>query len=144
MNKMLPFLLFAFFGVSEAHEDHSSRHGGFVMMFLDLHLELVMPEEGGVEIFYSDDMRRDMPASVVSEVAVALHRPDGSQEPLEMNVSDQGDRWAGLSGPISDPKTIVRVEFFWQGQPVTLEVPASVMPRFARDTGMKNMGLSAD
>ena len=143
MNKMLPFFLFAFFGVSEAHEDHSSRHGGFVMMFLDLHLELVIPEEGGVEIFYSDDMRRDMP-SVVSEVAVALHRPDGSQEPLEMNVSDQGDRWAGLSGPISDPKTIVRVEFFWQGQPVTLEVPASVMPRFARDTGMKNMGLSAD
>ena len=30
------------------------------------------------------------------------------------------------------------------GYEVTLEVPASVMPRFARDTGMKNMGLSAD
>ena len=104
----------------------------------------MIPEEGGVEIFYSDDMRRDMPASVVSEVAVALYRPDGSEEPLEMNVSDQGDRWAGLCGPISDPKTIVRVEFFWQGQPVTLEVPASVMPRFAEDTKMKNMGLSAD
>ena len=144
MNRMLPFLLFAFFSVSEAHEDHSSRHGGFVMMFLDLHLELVIPEEGGVEIFYSDEMRRDMPASVVSEVAVALHRPDGSQEPLEMNVSDQGDRWAGFCGPISDPKTIVHVEFFWQGQPVTLEVPASVMPRFAADNEMKNMGLSAD
>ena len=70
MNKIFPFFLVAFFGVSEAHEDHSSRHGGFVMMFLDLHLELVIPEEGGVEIFYSDDMRRDMPASVVSEVAV--------------------------------------------------------------------------
>ena len=113
-------------------------------MFLDLHLELVIPEEGGVEIFYSDDMRRDMPASVVSEVAVALHRPDGSQEPLDMIVSDQGDRWAGLSGPISDPKTIVRVEFFWQGQPVSLEVPASVMPRFAGESEMMNMGVSAD
>ena len=99
MNKILPFFLFGFFGVSEAHEDHSSRHGGFVMMFLDLHLELVVPEEGGVEIFYSDEMRRDMPASVVSEVAVTLHRPDGSQEPLEMNVSDQGDRWAGFAVP---------------------------------------------
>ena len=88
MNKILPFFLFAFFGVSEAHEDHSPRHGGFVMMFLDLHLELVILEEGGVEIF-SDEMRRDIPASVVSEVVVAVHRPDGSQEPLEMNVSDQ-------------------------------------------------------
>ena len=144
MNRMLPFLLFAFFSVSEAHEDHSSRHGGFVMMFLDLHLELVIPEEGGVEIFYSDEMRRDMPASVVSEVVVAIHRTDGSQEPLEMNVSDQGDRWAGLCSPISDPMTIVRVEFFWRGQPVTLEVPVSVMPRFAGDTEMKNMGVSAD
>ena len=95
MNKMLPFFLFAFFGVSEAHEDHSSRHGGFVMMFLDLHLELVIPEEGGVEIFYSDDMRRDMPASVVSEVAVALHRPDGSQEPLEMNECQRSGRSVG-------------------------------------------------
>lgn len=143
MNRFILVVAVAFFSFVEAHEDHSSRHGGFVMMFLDLHLELVLPTEGGVEIFYSDEMRRDMPASVIPEVVVAVQRSNGSEEKLAMSVSDQGDRWMGSSSPITDPTTIVRVEFFWQGNPVTLDVPASMMPRFVEGHDVETMGKHA-
>jgi len=139
MNRLILSFAVTFMCFASAHEDHSSRHGGFVMMFLELHLELVLPKEGGVEIFYSDEMRRDIPASVIPDVTVAVQRSNGYEEKIEMSLSDQGDRWTGPSSPIIDPTTIVRVEFFWQGDLITLDVPASVMPRFVKAHDMTKM-----
>ena len=45
------------------------------MMFLEMHFEIVAPDTGGVRIYYSNEMRIDMPASVVSDVAVEIERP---------------------------------------------------------------------
>lgn len=111
-----------------AHEDHGARHGGFVMMFLQMHFELVLPSEGGVQIYYSDPMRMELPASVVADVAVEIERPDRSIEPVMMQISDSGDSWQGGSTPVTNPESIVRVAFMFQGEPFILDIPAMVFP----------------
>jgi hypothetical protein len=111
-----------------AHEDHSSRHGGFVMMFLEMHFELVLPEEGGVQLYYSDATRIEMPASVVSSVAIEIERPGLPTESVAMSISDSGDYWHGDSAVVVDPDSIVRVAFLYQGEPFILDIPYSVFP----------------
>lgn len=129
MNRFAITLLCALLSVSSttlAHEDHSSRHGGFVMMFLDLHFELVLPAEGGVSLYYSDSIRTPMPAAVVSDVAVEIERMGGSIESVFMQIGDSGEAWEGDSAPVLDAESIVRLAFLFQGEPFVLDIPASV------------------
>jgi|GEM_PF-915901 len=114
--------------LAAAHEDHSSRHGGFVMMFLDLHFELVVPPEGGVALYYSDSMRMPMPAAVVSDVAIEIERADSGIESVLMRISDSGEAWEGDSNPVTQEDSIVRVAFLFQGEPFVLDIPYSVFP----------------
>ncbi|MEQ8407859.1 MAG: hypothetical protein RKH07_06245 [Gammaproteobacteria bacterium] len=116
-----------------AHEDHGSRHGGFVMMFLELHFELVVPDEGGVQLYYSDAMRMELPAAVVSDVAIEIEREDYEIESVPMRISDSGDHWMGSSEPVDNPESIVRVAFLFQGEPFVLDIPAMVLPKFNTD-----------
>ncbi|GAB5498664.1 MAG: hypothetical protein PsegKO_09750 [Pseudohongiellaceae bacterium] len=111
-----------------AHEDHGSRHGGFVMMFLEMHFEIVVPDQGGVEIYYSDPLRTPLPAAVVSDVAVEIERAGNNIESVYMAISDSGEAWQGESAPVEDPETIVRVAFLFQGEPFVLDIPAAVFP----------------
>lgn len=118
-----------------AHEDHASRHGGFVMMFLEMHFEIVVPDEGGVQIYYSDPLRTPLPAAVVSDVAVEIERPGNTIESVFMTISDSGEAWEGESSPVENPETIVRVAFLFQGEPFVLDIPASVFPEDNGDGG---------
>ncbi len=133
----LTFLVLLFFAtkLSYAHEDHNSRHGGFVMMFLEMHFEIVAPDTGGVRIYYSNEMRIDMPASVVSDVAVEIERPGGIYESVTMSISDDGGHWGGDSSPIINPDSIVRLAFLFQGEPFVLDIPASVFPEPSNEHG---------
>lgn len=115
-------------GSINAHEDHASRHGGFVMMFLEMHFEIVVPDAGGVQIYYSDPLRTPLPAAVVSDVAVEIERPGNSIESVFMTISDSGEAWEGESSPVENPETIVRVAFLFQGEPFVLDIPAAVFP----------------
>jgi len=138
MNKLLKVLrkcqvtllisLLSMPGLLSAHEDHGSRHGGFVMMFLEMHFEIVAPDEGGVEIYYSDPLRTPLPAAVVSDVAVEIERAGNDIESVYMTISDSGEAWEGSSEPVLNPETIVRVAFLFQGEPFVLDIPAAVFP----------------
>ena len=128
-------LIFVIAQHSYAHEDHNSRYGGFVMMFLEMHFEIVAPETGGVRIYYSNEMRIDMPASVVSDVAVEIERSGGIYESVIMSISDDGGHWGGDSSPIINPDSIVRLAFLFQGEPFVLDIPASVFPEPSNEHG---------
>lgn len=125
----------------QAHEDHASRHGGFVMMFLEMHFEIVVPDEGGVQIYYSDPMRTPLPAAVVSDVAVEIERAGNNIESVFMRISDSGEAWEGESSPVEDPETIVRVAFLFQGEPFVLDIPAAVFPE---ETDANSMEMPMD
>ena len=103
------------------------------MMFLELHFELVVPDEGGVQLYYSDAMRMELPAAVVSDVAIEIEREDYEIESVPMQISDSGDHWMGSSKPVVNPGSIVRVAFLFQGEPFVLDIPAMVLPKFNTD-----------
>ena len=126
-------LIFFTAQLSYAHEDHNSRYGGFVMMFLEMHFEIVVPDNGGLKIYYSNEMRIEMPASVVSDVAVEIERPGGTFESVSMFISDDGGHWGGDSTPIIDPDSIIRLAFLFQGEPFVLDIPASVLPESSNE-----------
>lgn len=114
----------------EEHGNHDAKHGGFVMMYLDMHFELVVPEQGGIQLYYSDPLRNDLPAAVVADVSVEIERSGNNIEPVAMMISASGDHWMGDSMPVTNIEDIVRVAFLFQGEPFVLDIPAMVLPRF--------------
>lgn len=118
----------------EEHGDHDARHGGFVMMYGDLHFELVAKAAGAVELYYSDAVRAPLPAATASDVVVEIERTDGSIENVAMAISNDGEYWTGSSKPIEAPEDIIRVGFVFEGEPLVLDVPFSAMPAASADS----------
>jgi hypothetical protein len=118
-----------------AHGNHDPHHDGFVSMYLDLHIEVVAPAAGGVRLYYTDAVRAELPAAVVSDVEVQIERKRAKPETVTMSISPSGDFWHGRARPLTDPEAIIRVAFLFGGQPVILEVPARNLPRFSSTAG---------
>lgn len=114
----------------EEHGSHDASYGGLVMMYIDLHFEVVLPEEGGVRLYFSDATRAELPAAVVSNLEVELLREDAAPEFVAMTASPAGDYWLGDSTPVTNEETIIRVAFLFQNEPVVFELPARLFPSF--------------
>jgi hypothetical protein len=118
-----------------AHGNHDPHHDGFVSMYLDLHIELVLPASGGVQLYYTDATRAELPAAVFSDVAVEIERKRAKPETVTMSISPGGDFWQGKSKVVTDAEAMIRVAFLFEGKPVILEVPARNLPRLAKPVG---------
>src|SRR5690606_26086590 len=107
----------------EEHGNHDAAHGGFVMMYGDLHFELVAKAMGEVELYYSDAARAPLPAATASDVVVEIERTDGTTENVDMSINDDGAAWVGKAAPLTAPEDIVRVGFVFEGEPLVLDIP---------------------
>lgn len=125
----------------EPHGDHDAHHGGVVMMYKDLHFEVVLMPEGGVGVWFTDAQRNELPAVTVSDVVVEIEHADGATEYPTMRISDAGDHWLGETGLVEHPESIVRVGFLYEGEPWMLDLPASyLMP--GTDSAGTNTAMS--
>lgn len=121
----------------ELHGDHDAHHGGFVMMYEDIHFEVAAVPAGGIQIYYTNAARIELPAATVSDVAVEIVRPDTATEYVTMSISASGDFWEGSSAPVTETGAIVRVGFLYEGAPLMLDVPATALiPEPAAETAM--------
>lgn len=111
----------------EPHGDHDAHHGGFVMMYEDIHFEVAAPPSGGIQVYYTNAARVELPAATVSDVVVEIVQPGGATEALTMTISAGGDYWEGSSAPLVDAAAVVRVGFLYEGQPLMLDVPATAL-----------------
>jgi len=111
----------------ELHGDHDAHHGGFVMMYEDIHFEVAAAPTGGIQIYYTNAIRAELPAATVSDVAVEIVRPGSDTEYVSMGISAAGDFWEGDSAPVAEEGAIVRVGFLYEGQPLMLDVPATAL-----------------
>lgn len=92
----------------------------------DLHYEIVLTPAGGAELYLSDAVRNDLPASIVSDVAIEIDRPSNATkktERIDMTIDSSGERWEGAGTPVKEVDAIVRVAFTFQGDPVTVDLP---------------------
>jgi len=108
------------------HGDHNPHHGGVVMMKgEDLHYEVVLDPSGrSHQVFFSDAMREDLPASIATDVSITLKRPSVDDERITLAIDDAGESWIGHGTPVSDPdRTTARVAFAIRGESYWIDLP---------------------
>lgn len=90
----------------------------------ETHYEVVMRPEGRVELWLSDAIREDLPASLASRVEVTVTPGTGQPRRLPMALDDAGESWVGTGPPFpADPSTTVKVAYTLKGEPHEVEIP---------------------
>jgi hypothetical protein len=111
------------------HGDHNPHHGGVVMMRGDLHYEVVLDPAGKSQLFFSDAIREDLPASLASGVSITVRRTGEADEVVALEIDGSGESWIGSGRPVADPaKTMVRIAFTVGGEPYSIDLPFRPSP----------------
>ena len=108
-----------------AHYDHRPRHGGLVLMNGDTHFEVVLDTTGRYSVYFSSGVRTPLPASIASEVRIALIPTGRSRETIALETDPTNSLWVGRGTPIDDADAIVRVGYTADTTPYWIDVPAS-------------------
>ena len=107
------------------HGDHRPRYGGLVLMNGNLHFEVVAHPDGHYRVYFSDEVRRELPASTVSEVVLTVTRPHSRPETVILNVDEAGESWVATGKPLESPEATIRVAFVMDEKPYWIDVPWS-------------------
>jgi hypothetical protein len=126
-----------------AHGDHEPHHSGFVAMYQDLHFEVVMPEGGGIQLYFTDEARADLPAATVSDVAVEVERAGSKPEFVKMAIGANGDLWEGKVKALADARAVIRVAFLYKGAPAQFNISAANLPTQAKGVTAKDAAKPA-
>lgn len=110
-------------GVVGPHGDHTAHHGGLVLMNGDVHYEVVLAPDGRHQIWFSDAMRSELPASIASGVTIEVMRPEAPIELVPFTIDDAGEAWVATAKPLSGEGIMVKVRYALQGEPYEIEVP---------------------
>jgi len=110
-------------GITEPHGDHSAHHGGMVLMNGEVHYEVVLDPEGRYELWLSDAVRTELPASIASNVTVTVSRPNAEPETLRLAVDEAGESWVGTGKPVTGDSVMVKVNYDLRGEPHEVEIP---------------------
>ena len=110
-------------GITEPHGDHSPHQGGLVLMNGDVHYEVVMTPAGKYEVWFSDAVRAELPASVASNVRVQVTRPSAPVESVALAIDEAGESWMGQGQPVSGDGVMVKVTYDLKGTPSEVEMP---------------------
>jgi hypothetical protein len=116
-------------GGTVPHGDHDPHHGGVVMMRGDLHYEVVLDPSGKLQLFFSDAVREDLPASIASRVSITVRRDGQAEEVVALEIDGSGESWIGSARPVADPATAtVRIAFTVGGEPYSIDLPFRPLP----------------
>jgi hypothetical protein len=106
-----------------AHGNHDPKYGGFVLMNGEMHMEIVAKEDGRYTVYFSDAARRELPATVVSDVKLGITRTGFRAEPVDLKISDTGESWEGKGGFVDDRDATLKITFLYQGKLCTSDMP---------------------
>jgi hypothetical protein len=94
-----------------------------VLMNGDVHYEVVLDPAGRYELWLSDAVRTELPASIASNVTVTVVRADAEPETLRLAVDEAGESWVGAGGPVTGDSVMVKVNYDLRGEPHEVEIP---------------------
>jgi hypothetical protein len=110
-------------GVTGPHGDHTPHHGGLVLMNGDVHYEVVLASNGRHEVWFSDAMRNELPASIVPNVTFEVMRPGEAPETVRLVIDEAGEAWTAAARPLAGDGILVKVRYALDGTPHEIEVP---------------------
>ena len=89
----------------------------------DVHYEVVLASDGRHQLWFSDAVRSELPASVATGVTMEVARPDAPVEIVALRIDDAGEAWIADARRIEGEGVMVKVRFALQGEPHEIEVP---------------------
>ena len=107
------------------HGDHSPHKGGMVLMNADIHFEVVLSPAGKHQVWFSDAVRSELPASLVTGVTMTISRPGEPAEILALAIDDSGESWVAAGRPVAGANVDVKVRYSLQGEPYEIDLPFS-------------------
>jgi hypothetical protein len=110
-------------GITTPHGDHSAHHGGMVLMNGELHYEVVFDRGGKHQVWFSNAVREDLPASFASNVVMVVSRKNAPPEPLTLTIDDNGESWIANGKPVAGDDVMVKVSYSVKGDPFEVEIP---------------------
>lgn len=110
-------------GITTPHGDHSPHHNGIVLMNGELHYEVILSPEGRHQVWFSNAVREDLPASIARDVTMIVTRPKEAAEAIALEIDDAGESWVARGRPITSGETMVKLSYSVQGQPHEIEIP---------------------
>ncbi len=100
------------------------------MMKGDMHYELVVDQAGRVQLFFTDAVREDLPASIASAASVTLQGKDRADEPIRLQIDPNGESWIGAGRPVADrANTTAKVSFTIRNEPYSIDLPLAPLSR---------------
>jgi hypothetical protein len=110
-------------GITGPHGDHTPHHSGLVLMNGDIHYEVVLAKDGRHQVWFSDAMRNELPASIASHVTVEVVRPNQPVEIVSFAIDDAGEAWIASGRSLSGDGVMVKLRYSLQGEPHEIELP---------------------
>jgi hypothetical protein len=112
------------------HGDHNPHHGGVVMMKGDLHYEVVLDHTGrSHQVYFTDAVREDLPASIASSVTLVIHRAGERDETVPLQIDEAGESWIGKGRDVQNPSaTTATVSFTIAHEPYSIDIPFALPP----------------
>jgi hypothetical protein len=114
-------------GITTPHGDHSPHHGGMVLMYGELHYEVVFDRSGKHQVWFSDAVREDLPASVAANVTMTVTRKGAPPEPLALAIDNSGESWVANGKPVEGDDVMVTVSYAVRGAPFEVEIPFLIL-----------------
>jgi hypothetical protein len=110
-------------GITTPHGDHTPHHGGMVLMNGELHYEVVFDPGGKHQIWFSNAVRDDLPASFASDVVIVINRKNAPPERLVLSIDENGESWIAKGEPVVGDDVMVKVTYAVKGDPFEVEIP---------------------
>lgn len=89
----------------------------------DLHFELVFEPAGGYRVYFSDEVRTELPASVVSGLTIAVSRPEEPVETLAGRIDESGESWIAQGRAVEALQASARVAYVSPDGSYWIDVP---------------------
>jgi hypothetical protein len=102
------------------------KHGGIVFSsgVFDVEFVLLTPK-GHYALYFNDASGEELPASIASDVSLAIQRATGSVENVALKIDESGESWQG-SGRAAEISS-ARVSYRFRGKSEQAEIPFSTV-----------------
>jgi hypothetical protein len=105
------------------HGNHDPKHGGLVLMDGNLHFEVVVRPAGEYRLFFSDEVRKDLPASTAREASMSVTQWGEPPVTIQLRPDPSGTHWVADGPEVHDPDANLRVTYLRSEKPYFIDLP---------------------